>query len=342
MLQSWNQLCFNKNAYFEVSLSLPGTPRVGGLWPGIWTMGNLGRPGYGASTEGTWPYSYSSCDVGILPNQTRKDGTPAKALTGGDPDNDIGGGPISYLPGQKLSACNCPDSGFHPGPKGVGRGAVEIDMLEAQTDVGRIVGGVSQSAQVAPFDYQYTWNNGSTGAILYGNKTKFNNYRGGVYQEAVSAISETCRDCDNEPDEFYYLGSSSNKFATYGFEYVANINKRDEGYIEWYTLGEPSWRLNAAGMGADPEVEISERLVAEEPMTLIFNLGLSNSFETVDLANLDFPAYMRIDYIRVYQLPGSDASVGCDPEDRPTAEYIAKYPEVYSNPNLTTWGAAGE
>jgi beta-glucanase (GH16 family) len=52
MIQSWNKLCFNKNAYFEVSASLPGKSNVGGFWPGVWTMGNLGRPGYGATTEG--------------------------------------------------------------------------------------------------------------------------------------------------------------------------------------------------------------------------------------------------------------------------------------------------
>jgi beta-glucanase (GH16 family) len=52
MVQSWNKLCFNKNAYFEVSASLPGTSTIGGFWPGVWTMGNLGRPGYGATTEG--------------------------------------------------------------------------------------------------------------------------------------------------------------------------------------------------------------------------------------------------------------------------------------------------
>lgn len=55
MLQSWNKLCFNKHAYFEFSASLPGQTAYGGFWPGIWTMGNLGRPGYGASTEGMWP-----------------------------------------------------------------------------------------------------------------------------------------------------------------------------------------------------------------------------------------------------------------------------------------------
>jgi beta-glucanase (GH16 family) len=52
MLQSWNQLCFNKNAIFEVSASLPGTSDVGGFWPGVWTMGNLGRAAYGGTTEG--------------------------------------------------------------------------------------------------------------------------------------------------------------------------------------------------------------------------------------------------------------------------------------------------
>jgi len=58
MLQSWNKLCFNKNAYFEVSVSLPGVNNIGGFWPGVWAMGNLGRPGYGASTEGTWPWVF--------------------------------------------------------------------------------------------------------------------------------------------------------------------------------------------------------------------------------------------------------------------------------------------
>jgi hypothetical protein len=71
MLQSWNKLCFSKGVYIEgmsplyldhqyradpllqiVSVSLPGTNDVGGFWPGVWTMGNLGRAGYGATTEG--------------------------------------------------------------------------------------------------------------------------------------------------------------------------------------------------------------------------------------------------------------------------------------------------
>jgi beta-glucanase (GH16 family) len=31
---------------------LPGSANVLGLWPAVWSMGNLGRVGYGASLEG--------------------------------------------------------------------------------------------------------------------------------------------------------------------------------------------------------------------------------------------------------------------------------------------------
>jgi hypothetical protein len=49
---------------------------------------------------------------------------------------------------------------------------------------------------------------------------------------------------------------------------------------------------------------------------------------------------MRIDYVRVYQ--NDDGTVGCDPDDHPTAKYIAKHSNAYNNPNLTTWAQAGE
>jgi len=58
MLNSWNQLCF-KGGVFEISISLPGPAGVPGLWPGVWSMGNLGRPGYKATTEGPYFISYA-------------------------------------------------------------------------------------------------------------------------------------------------------------------------------------------------------------------------------------------------------------------------------------------
>lgn len=42
----------------EASISLPGAGDTIGFWPGFWSMGNLGRPGYAATTDGLWPYSY--------------------------------------------------------------------------------------------------------------------------------------------------------------------------------------------------------------------------------------------------------------------------------------------
>lgn len=114
MLNSWNQLCF-KGGVFEISASLPGPGGVHGLWPGAWTMGNLGRPGYLATTDGMWPYTYNDCDAGITPNQSMTDGT-------------------SYLPGQRLTSCGCPNED-HPTP-GTGRGAPEIDIIEVSGDWG--------------------------------------------------------------------------------------------------------------------------------------------------------------------------------------------------------------
>jgi hypothetical protein len=51
------------------------------LWPAVWTMGNLGRAAYGGTLDGMWPYSYDSCDVGTLKNQTLNGGS-LSALSG--------------------------------------------------------------------------------------------------------------------------------------------------------------------------------------------------------------------------------------------------------------------
>ena len=114
-------------------------------------MGNLGRAGYGASLDGLWPYTYDSCDVGTLPNQTFPDGTPLAATNTGYDQ-----GVLSYAPGQRLSACTCTGED-HPGPikndgSFVGRSAPEIDILEAIVDEKTRVGYISQSAQWAPYD----------------------------------------------------------------------------------------------------------------------------------------------------------------------------------------------
>ena len=135
MLQSWNQFCF-QGGHMEASISLPGRGDTIGFWPGFWSMGNLGRPGYASSTDGMWPYSYADvCDSGITPNQSTTDG-------------------LNLLPGMRLPACTCANAD-HPNA-GKSRSAPELDALEgsvAKLDPeGNQVGQVSQSCQIAPFD----------------------------------------------------------------------------------------------------------------------------------------------------------------------------------------------
>lgn len=76
---------------------LPGEPDIGGLWPAMWLLGNLGRATYEASTNNLWPWSYDTCD------RKKQDA-------------------------QSISACN---KANHFGlNKEQGRGTTEIDILE--------------------------------------------------------------------------------------------------------------------------------------------------------------------------------------------------------------------
>lgn len=51
LMTTWNKFCFT-GGLIEASVQLPGSSNVVGLWPAVWTLGNLGRAGYGASLEG--------------------------------------------------------------------------------------------------------------------------------------------------------------------------------------------------------------------------------------------------------------------------------------------------
>ena len=285
--------------------------------------------------------------MGTLPNQTY-DGTPAAAATGG-----TNGGPLSYQPGQRLSACTCPGQD-HPGPTTssgfVGRGVPEIDILEAQIDLytSPFSGQVSQSFQVAPYNYQYQFNNASPATTINDSAiTSLNSYTGAVYQQALSAVSFV--------NSQYYNGQS---YATYGFEYWSNPNNRPSGYITWYSESAQTWKVTAASVGPDSISEVSSRLIPEEPMVsfffktpdnethtwqfIIFNLGISReqvsssnmvglliialaSFQGPDYATLRFPSAMYVDYVRLYQRQGLQNALTCNPPSRPTADYINKY-----------------
>jgi hypothetical protein len=110
MVQSWNKFCFT-GGIIEVDVIFPGDPYIGGLWPAIWLLGNLGRATYEASTNNIWPWSYDKCD--------RK-----------------------KQEAQSISACNAQNHfGLNPFQ---GRGATEIDLIEvmAGKDEGPLISTV--------------------------------------------------------------------------------------------------------------------------------------------------------------------------------------------------------
>ncbi|KAF3904738.1 hypothetical protein ABW20_dc0100930 [Dactylellina cionopaga] len=302
MLQSWNKLCF-KGGILEVSASLAGPGGKMGLWPGIWTLGNLARPGYLATSDGTWPYAYDDCDVGITPNQSSPDG-------------------ISFLPGQRLNSCTCKGED-HPNA-GVGRGAPEIDALEGSTAGGTLnLGVASQSSQIAPYDIYYMPDYDFV-EIHNHSVTEMNSWAGGPFQQAISGITAL--------NNNWYDG---NAFQKYAFEYEPG---KGAGYITWFIGDEPSFTMRGEATG--PNGNIGARHISQEPMSIVFNLGVSNSWAYIDWPALEFPTTMYIDYVRIYQ-PEGDEMITCDPPGYPTTEYIQKHLNAYTNPNLTSWESAG-
>ena len=303
MIQSWNQMCFTQGK-LEFLAKLPGYGNITGLWPGLWSMGNLGRPGYLASTEGVWPYTYDSCDAGITPNQSSPDG-------------------ISYLPGQRLNKCTCPGEA-HPN-RGIGRGAPEIDALEGE--IHGVIGRVSQSLQVAPYDIWYMPNYDFL-EIHNSSVTLMNTYTGGPFQQAISGVTML-------NVTWYEFGDNQHNFQKYGYEY---LNDNESGYLRWFVGDNPTFTMYSQAL--HPNGNVGWRRLPKEPLSLILNLGISNNWAYIDWPSLVFPSTMRVDYVRIYQ-PKDQINIGCDPSDYPTSDYIQQHLNVYQNVNLTTFQDGG-
>lgn len=298
MLQSWNKVCFTQG-YVETSIRMPGNKDAIGLWPAFWSLGNIARAGYMASTEGTWPYSYDSCDIGVTANQSSNDG-------------------LSWLPGQKLNSCICKGED-HPNP-GTARAAPEIDIMEGLYD------NYSQTLNIAPFDI---WRYPDYDHIAISNlsTTAMNPFMGTEYQEAVSAV------VDSNPDWY-----DNGNFVKFGMEYRNDMKNREHNYINFYVNDQITFRITESAF--HPDGNIDWRTISKEPMSLIMNLGLSTSWSKVNVSTIQFPVYMDIDYVRIYQ-PKDTLNLTCDPKNFPTKEYIDNHFNAYSNSNLTSWEMAG-
>lgn len=318
MLQSWNKLCHSEGI-LEISARLPGSSLTAGLWPGLWTLGNLARPGYMATTDGVWPYSYDECDAGISANQSSEDG-------------------LSQLPGQRLNKCTCKGED-HPN-RGVGRGAPEIDLLEGAHSTKVIFGVASQTLQVAPFDI---WYQPDYDFIAIHNLTKSNqnSFRGTPFQEMVSTITtinERWFQYMVDPDDPSVVLDEPTYFQKYAVEYLSKTQKKEDQYVRFFLGDEPT--VTIEGSALHPDGNIGWRDMPKEPMSIVLNLGLSTAWSQIDWLHINFPVTFEIDYVRIYQ-PKGNTQLTCDPGDYPTGDYIERHKNAYMDPNLTTWEQAG-
>jgi hypothetical protein len=103
--------------------------------------------------------------------------------------------------------------------------------------------------------------------------TQLNNYKGGAFQQSISAVSNTDQICYEQDAKCY---------STYGFEYkpgfdgsvrmlvqvsssVQTLTRRLQ-YITWMASGVVTWTLKGDALGPDPTSQISARPVPFEPM----------------------------------------------------------------------------
>lgn len=130
-------------------------------------------------------------------------------------------------------------------------------IIEAQIDVDVMRGEVSQSYQIAPYNWKYYIDNSSDATTIYDTEmTEYNSYSGGPLQQAVSAVTYV--------DNVNYADQGG--FAAYGYEYWSDIDKVDDGYITWVSQGKESWKITSRTIGPDTTSEVSQRLIPEEPM----------------------------------------------------------------------------
>ena len=93
-----------------------------------------------------------------------------------------------------------------------------------------------------------------------------NNFKGGIFQQATSAI------CVTDQEAYTQLAATPDEivFSTYGYEYKPGY---EGSYISWINNGQLAWTMQQSAVGENAAARISSRGVSNEPMYLIANLG---------------------------------------------------------------------
>ncbi|TMW58980.1 hypothetical protein Poli38472_007125 [Pythium oligandrum] len=142
-------------------------------------------------------------------------------------------------------------------------------------------------------------------------------------------------------------------YLVYQVEWVTGKN----GYVRWMLDGHPIFEITSdafSNVGQDADKTNPQKIMLEEPMYLIMNVALSTTWgarppnpgkvcrgdgsdPATNAISDEFPMYLKVDYIRLYQDLGSDLEadnymqVGCDPASHPTREWILGHIDSYED-----------
>jgi beta-glucanase (GH16 family) len=333
MISSWNKFCFT-GGKVEIRARLPGKGDIGGLWPAIWMLGNLGKPTYEASTNLIWPWSYNKCD-------------------------------LDKIEAQEISACR---RTHHFGmPAGTGRGSTEIDILEAMAGTLKHLANTEMSMPyfsstlqlapgiadnrpnfgIPPQPWQ-TWYTNMT----YGTNSSINVFFYGSNLGETAIVEPTMRTAKQSyrADSVSSINNIDNsyfdEFHTYGLEWVTG----KDGYINWYADDVQVFGVTAEG------ISVNGAQIPEEPSYLIFNTAVSSSWgfplpcpDGCDCSCFDcnkeecvcglpvgfcdiLPAHFLIDHVRIWQAENDSTQyTGCDPVSHPTRRFMQGHKDRYVN-----------
>lgn len=363
MLQSWNKFCFT-GGIMEVDVIFPGEPLIGGLWPAIWLLGNLGRATYEGSTNRLWPWSYDKCDRKLQ-----------KA--------------------QMISACN---SINHYGlNSNQGRGATEIDLVEVMPGYNTGWGNVPLPNTFPPIRYPYadmtlqiapgvpnnrpsmgymplrqnlisghmeylsqTWYEGLT----IGGACSLNPYFYGTYlgetspNEPVTRTKEEAFQADAVGAMYQLNTDHFKRHHTFRLEWQPGKN----GRIDWFAKNSLTGQWEKSYTIKDQSLSsLTGSQIPAEPSSLIFNTAVSSTWsfpndspdwcpKCYDCSNVTcscafYPGFckmlnntnveMSIDFVRIYQSTnhsahvGNPHTIGCDPPEYPTRTFIKANEHLY-------------
>jgi beta-glucan synthesis-associated protein KRE6 len=135
-------------------------------------------------------------------------------------------------------------------------------------------------------------------------------------------------------------------FLRYQVEWVMG----SQGYVRWMIEDVVVYEIPAEAIEHPPQDAAHsnpKKQMIEEPLYVILNVAMSASWGTTppntgrpcrgDGTNMkhnricgDFPMYMKVDYIRIYQ-DTTTMAVGCDPKSHPTKQWIEGHLHEYED-----------